>query len=56
MVEMLIVKSKIKSITKECNVASDFAEKLNLEVISLIKKAEGRAIANKRKTLQAKDL
>ena len=56
MVEMLIVKSKVRDVVKDCNVAGEFAEKLNEEVINLIKKAEERAKANGRKTIQGRDL
>ena len=53
---MIIVKSKIKDVVKDCNVAGDFAESLNEKVIALVKAAEVRAGANGRKTVQARDL
>ncbi len=56
MAEMLIVKSKIKELVKDCNVAGDFADGLNEVVIELVKKAEKRAVDNGRKTLQVRDL
>ena len=52
----LIVKSKIKEVTGEINVAGDFAEALDAEVKGLLGKAVERAKANNRKTLMAKDL
>jgi len=56
MAEMIIVKSKIKEVVKDCNVAGDFAEGLNEVVTSLVKKSVERAQANGRKTVQKKDL
>ncbi|MFT4244497.1 MAG: hypothetical protein ACMXYB_03525 [Candidatus Woesearchaeota archaeon] len=56
MVEMVIVKSKLKEIADECNVGSDFAEALNLSVVSEVKKATSRAQANGRKTVQGRDV
>ena len=56
MTEMVVVRSKIKEIAEGMNVAGDFAEHLNEEVLSLIKKACERAKANKRSTIQARDL
>ncbi len=53
---MLVVKSKIKEHSGDLNVAGDFATALDKEVESLIQKACGRAKANGRKTLQARDL
>lgn len=56
MAEMLIVKSKIKEVNPELNVAGDLAEALNEVVIENLKKAGARAQANGRKTIGAKDL
>lgn len=53
---MLVVKSKIKEHSGDLNVAGDFATALDKEVESIIQKACGRAKANGRKTLQARDL
>ena len=53
--ELLVVRSKVKEMTK-LNVASDFADALSREVEKLLKKAEERAKANKRSTLQPRDL
>ena len=55
MADLLVVRSKIKDCTK-CNVAGDFADELSKKVEVMIKDAEKRAMANNRKTLQAKDL
>ena len=52
----LVVKSKIKSVVKELNVASDVAESLNGAILSEIAKAAARAQANGRRTLQARDI
>jgi hypothetical protein len=51
----LIVKSKVKEMCK-CNVGSDFYGALDDYVKDAIAKAEGRCMANNRKTLQARDL
>ena len=56
MAEMVVVRSKIKEMAEGMNVAGDFAEHLNDEVITLIKRACERAKANKRSTVQARDL
>ena len=56
MAEMVVVRSRIKEIAEGMNVAGDFAEHLNEEVTSLIKKACERAKANKRSTIQARDI
>ena len=55
MAELLVVRSKVKEMTK-LNVASDFADALSKEVERLLKRAEERAKANKRSTLQPRDL
>lgn len=54
--EMIVVKSKIKELAGDCNVAGDFAEALNEVAVELVKKAGARAEANGRKTMQAKDV
>lgn len=52
----LIVKSKIKEVVKDLNVASEVAEALNEKVANLLKEGAERAKANGRRTLQARDL
>lgn len=52
---MLVVRSKIKSCVKDCNVAGDVAERLNEVAHELVKQAASRADANGRRTVQAKD-
>ncbi|MGM5483452.1 MAG: DUF1931 domain-containing protein [Nanobdellota archaeon] len=56
MSENIVVKAKIKNITGDVSVSSDFADKLNEKVIATIKEAVARAEANGRKTVMAKDL
>ena len=56
MTEMVVVRSKIKEIAEGMNVAGDFAEKLNEEVVALIKRACERAKENKRSTIQPRDV
>jgi histone H3/H4 len=51
-----IVKAKIKEIAGDFNVAGDVAEALNKKVEQMVKDACGRAEANGRKTIMAKDL
>ena len=55
-VELIISKSRTKGATKKCNVSSDFYGALDRVVRDMIKSAESRAIANKRKTLKPQDL
>ena len=55
-VELIISKSRTKGATKKCNVSSEFYGALDKAVRDMIKDAEGRAIANKRKTLKPQDL
>ena len=50
--EMIIVKSKIKEVAKNSNVASDFVDKLNEIAHENIKLAEKRASSNGRKTIK----
>ena len=52
---MIIVKSKIKEVAGDCNVAGDFADTLNEKAIAFVKECDQRADANGRKTVQAKD-
>lgn len=54
--EMIVVKSKIKEVAGDCNVAGDFAESLNKAAVDAVKAAAKRAEANNRKTVQAKDV
>jgi histone H3/H4 len=56
MTETIVVKSKIKELAGDCNVAGDFAEALNAVAVELVQKAAERAAANGRKTVQAKDV
>ena len=56
MAYMVVVRSKIKELAEGMNVAGDFAEALNEEVVTLIKKACERARNNKRSTVQPRDL
>ncbi len=53
--DMIVVKSKIKEVSGNCNVAGDFAEALNGAAVEAVKAAAKRADANGRKTVQAKD-
>lgn len=55
MVEMVVVKSKVKEASANCNVAGDFADALNVVALAEIKAAVKRAQANGRKTIQSKD-
>lgn len=55
MAEMIVVKSKIKEVAKDCNVAGDVAEALNEVAHTIVAAAAKRAEANGRKTIQAKD-
>ncbi len=53
---MVVVRSKIKENAEGMNVAGDFAEALSEQVVGLIKKACERSKANKRSTIQPRDL
>lgn len=53
---MLVVKSKIKEVAKDMNVAGTFAEALSDLAATLIRDAEARTEANKRSTVMGKDL
>ena len=52
----LIVRSKIKEVAKEFNVAGDFADALDKMAVEQVNLAVGRASANGRRTVQAKDV
>lgn len=57
----LIVKAKVKDFVLQAagenlSVASDFSDALNEKVQELVKNAIGRARANGRKTIMAKDV
>lgn len=54
--ELIISKTRTKTAAKSCNVSSDFYAALDKTVRGMIKNAEGRAKANKRKTLKPCDL
>lgn len=54
--ETIVVKSKVKEVSGNCNVAGDFADALNKVAVELVKEAAKRADANGRKTVQAKDV
>ena len=54
--DLIISKTRTKSAAKSCNVSGDFYGALDKVVRSMIKDAEIRAKANKRKTLKACDL
>ena len=53
---MIISKARTKAATKKCNVSAEFYGALDKKVREIIKEAEKRAIANKRKTLKPSDL
>lgn len=54
--DLIVVKSKIKEVTEQYNVSSDFVEELDQEVRRLIEKAIQRAEANGRRTVMGKDI
>jgi len=54
--EMIIVKSKVKETIKNCNCASDLGDALNCVANHLVSKACERCKANKRSTIQPRDL
>ncbi|MFH1649298.1 MAG: DUF1931 domain-containing protein [Candidatus Woesearchaeota archaeon] len=56
MADSVVVKSKIKELVGNYNVASDFADALDMKVKVLVKEAVQRAEGNSRKTVMAKDL
>lgn len=55
-VELIISKSRTKAAVKKSNVSSDFYGALDQAVRGMIAGAEGRAMANGRKTLRPQDL
>ena len=54
--ELIISKARTKGSVRKCNVSGEFYGALDKKVREIIKEAEGRAIANKRKTLKPQDL
>lgn len=54
--EMIISKARTKALVKKCNVGGDFYDALDAATRGLIRKAEERALGNKRKTLKAVDV
>lgn len=54
--DLIISKARTKAASKKCNVSGDFYGALDKKVREMIKAAESRAIANKRKTLKPADL
>lgn len=54
--DWIIVKTKIKEIVGEYNVASDFPEALNEKVKQMVQDAKKRAEGNNRKTIMGRDL
>ncbi|MEA3378242.1 MAG: DUF1931 domain-containing protein [Nanoarchaeota archaeon] len=54
--ELLIVRSKLKENAEGMNVAGNLAQALHEEAVALLKKAAARAKANKRSTIQPRDL
>lgn len=55
-VELIISKSRTKGAVKKSNVSSDFYGALDVAVRTMIASAEGRAVANGRKTLRPQDI
>ncbi len=53
---MIISKTRVKAAVKKCNVGAEFYGALEGEVRGLIKRAEDRALGNRRKTLRAADV
>jgi hypothetical protein len=54
--ELIISKSRTKAAVKKCNVSGDFYGALDKKVRDVLRDAEDRALANKRKTLRPQDL
>lgn len=52
----IVVRTKIKELTENFSVSSDFGDALDEKVKSLIVNAQKRAEANGRKTIMPKDL
>ncbi len=53
---MVVVRSKVKELAGDMNVAVEFVDALDKKVEALVREAITRAKANNRKTLMAKDL
>ena len=53
---MVIVRSRVKELASDMNVAVDFVDALEKKVETLVKEAVGRAKANNRRTVMAKDV
>jgi histone H3/H4 len=56
MVDMLVVKAKVREACGEMSVSSDFAEALNEKVFEMVTKAVWRAKENGRRTVTGKDV
>ena len=54
--DLIISKARTKAAVRKCNVSSDFYPALDKVVRTMLKGAEDRAIANKRKTVRPQDL
>ncbi len=52
----LIVRAELKKIAEQFSIAGDFGDAFEEKAKNLLKDAMGRATANGRKTLMAKDL
>lgn len=52
----IVVKAKVKELSKDYNVAADFVDALDKKVTQLVNDALARAQANGRKTVMARDL
>lgn len=52
----LIVKAAVKDALADQNVAADFYDALDEDVVEILEDAAGRAEANDRKTVQTRDL
>ena len=56
MVEMLVIKAKVREACGDMSVSSDFVDVLNENVNELVKKAIWRAKENNRRTVMGKDV
>ena len=56
MVDLLIVKAKVREACGDMSVSSDFADVLNEKVSEMVKTAVWRAKENGRRTVMGKDL
>ena len=52
----IIIRSKLKKIVRDLNISAEVPEALDKEVDRILKKAEERARANGRRTLQGRDI